>query len=61
MTLTGSLTGADLARWHDVLANAFADQADDDVVIDAIALMEQPDRTAPFRVLDIVALKGGMV
>jgi hypothetical protein len=58
MTLTGSLNGADLARWLDVLANAFADQADDRIVVDAIALLEQPDRGSRFRLIERVPLTG---
>jgi len=51
MTLTGRLPAPEQARWQTALAAAFAPFAQVPVEIDAVSLMRQEDRGAPFRVI----------
>jgi putative phosphonate metabolism protein len=51
MTLTGRLPTHEQARWQAALTAAFAPLAQTPVEIDAVALVRQEDRDAPFRVI----------
>jgi putative phosphonate metabolism protein len=51
MTLTGRLPAHEQARWQAALAVAFAPLAQTPVEIDAVSLVRQEDRGAPFRVI----------
>ena len=51
MTLTGRLPPHQQARWQAALAAAFAPLAPTPVDIDAVSLVRQDDRGAPFRVI----------
>jgi putative phosphonate metabolism protein len=51
MTLTGRLPAHEQARWQEALAAAFAPLAQAPVTIDAVSLVRQDDRAAPFRVI----------
>ena len=51
MTLTGRLPAHEQARWQGALAAAFAPLAQAPVTIDAVSLVRQDDRAAPFRVI----------
>ena len=51
MTLTGRLPAHEQARWQAALAAAFAPLAPSPVDIDAVSLVRQEDRDAPFRVI----------
>ena len=51
MTLTGRLPPQEQARWQAALATAFAPLAQAPVEIDAVSLVRQDDRGAPFRVI----------
>jgi len=57
MTLTGALSAADLERAADALAGIYAPD-DGPVAVDAISVLEQPDRSARFRVLERFPLSG---
>jgi putative phosphonate metabolism protein len=58
MTLTGRLPPQEQARWQAALAAAFAPLAPAPVDIDAISLVRQDDRDAPFRVITRNPLQG---
>jgi hypothetical protein len=58
MTLSGRLDNATSAWMQEVLTLAYAPQSHDAHEITALALMEQPVRDAPFRLLERFALKG---
>jgi putative phosphonate metabolism protein len=51
MTLTGRLPREEQARWQAALAADFAPLAPTPVEIDAVSLVRQQDRDAPFRVI----------
>jgi putative phosphonate metabolism protein len=51
MTLTGRLPPHEQARWQAALAAAFAPLAPAPLEIDAVSLVRQDDRGAPFRVI----------
>jgi putative phosphonate metabolism protein len=51
MTLTGRLPAHEQARWQGALAAAFAPLSPAPVTIDAVSLVRQDDRAAPFRVI----------
>ena len=58
MTLTGRLPAHEQARWQAALAAAFAPLAPSPVDIDAVSLVRQEDRDAPFRVIAREPLQG---
>ena len=58
MTLTGRLPAHEQARWQAALAAAFAPLAPSPVDIDAVSLVRQEDRDAPFRVIARKPLPG---
>jgi putative phosphonate metabolism protein len=58
MTLTGRLPAHEQARWQAALAAAFVPLAPAPVEIDAVSLVRQEDRGAPFRVIARKPLKG---
>jgi putative phosphonate metabolism protein len=58
MTLTGRLPTLEQARWQTALAAAFAPLAPAPVEIDAVSLVRQDDRDAPFRVIAREPLRG---
>jgi len=51
MTLTGRLPAEGQARWQTALAAAFAPLAPTPIAIDAVSLVRQEDREAPFHVI----------
>jgi putative phosphonate metabolism protein len=58
MTLTGRLRADEQARWQAALAAAFSPLAPSLVAIDAVSLVRQDDRAAPFRVIARKPLQG---
>jgi len=58
MTLTGRLPAHEQARWQAALAVAFAPLVPSQVDIDAVSLVRQEDRDAPFRVIAREPLQG---
>jgi putative phosphonate metabolism protein len=58
MTLTGRLPREEQARWQAALAAAFAPLTPAPVEIDAVSLVCQQDRDAPFRVIARKTLQG---
>jgi putative phosphonate metabolism protein len=58
MTLTGRLPAVEQARWQGALAAIFAPLAPAPVDIDAISLVRQDDRNAPFRIIARKPLQG---
>jgi putative phosphonate metabolism protein len=58
MTLTGRLPTNEQARWQAALAAAFAPLAPSPVDIDAVSLVRQENRDAPFRVIAREPLQG---
>ena len=58
MTLTGRLPAHEQARWQAALAVAFAPLAPSPVDVDAVSLVRQEDRDAPFRVIAREPLQG---
>jgi hypothetical protein len=58
MTLTGRLPAVEQARWQGALAAVFAPLAPAPVDVDAISLVRQDDRNAPFRVIARKPLQG---
>jgi 2'-5' RNA ligase len=58
MTLAGPLAADQRQRWCSALGDAFAAQADEETIIDAISLMRQDDRNARFRMVLRAPLKG---
>jgi putative phosphonate metabolism protein len=58
MTLTGRLPAHEQARWQAALAAAFAPLAPAPADIDAVSLVHQDDRDAPFRVIAREPLRG---
>ena len=58
MTLTGRLPADEQARWQTALAADFAPLAPTPVEIDAVSLVRQDDRDAPFRVIARKPLQG---
>jgi hypothetical protein len=58
MTLTGRLPAHEQARWQAALAAAFAPLAPAPADIDAVSLVRQDDRDAPFRVIAREPLRG---
>jgi Protein of unknown function (DUF1045) len=58
MTLTGPLAADEAGTWLARLTDLYAPQAGDEPELESIALLQQPDRTEPFRLVEQVALQG---